>query len=193
MGRILRIRYIRMNKIITTTAMIFFVNAVVFCQLDFTRHQFGINASKFVLIFNEQVDNLDVSYRYSIDSVSGVRSSISLDISSADDAINDFSGRIGVDRIFLQKGNWKFYSGFDFNYSVNTLKSSDRTNKKYGVLSFLGFLYHFGSHFSISSEPSLAIFRKSTSDPSSFNPDINTSSYSVELINIGQIKVSFHF
>lgn len=182
-----------MIKLYSTMALIFMVSAIGFAQVEFTRHQLGINASKFVLIFDEQVDNLDLSYRVSVDSVSGIRASFSLDVSSAEDAINDFSGRIGVDRIFLQKGNWKFYSGIDINYSVNKLKSSDRTNKKYGVLTFLGFLYHFGPHFSISSEPSLAFFRRSTKDPTNFNPDVNKSFNSLELINIGQIKVSFHF
>jgi len=182
-----------MKQVFQAIAIIFIFNSTGFGQIEFTRHQIGINASKFVLIFNEQVDNLDISYRVSIDSIYGIRSSVSLDISSAEDAINDFSGRIGVDRIFLQKGNWKFYTGLDFNYSVNKLNNSQRTNKKYGALVFLGFLYHFGSHFSISSEPSLAFFRKSTFDPTSFNPDVNTSSNLLELINIGQIKVSFHF
>lgn len=182
-----------MKYIISTAALIFLVSAVGFCQVDFTRHQLGINASKFVLIFNEQVDNLDLSYRVSLDSIYGIRTAVSLDVSSAEDAINDFSARIGGDRIFLQKGNWKFYTGIDLNYSVNTLKSSQRSNKKYGGLVFLGFLYHFGSHFSISSEPSLAFFRKSTSDSTTFNPNLNTSSYLLELINIGQVKVSFHF
>ena len=182
-----------MKYILNTAALILMMNAAGFGQIDFTRHQIGINASKFVLIFNEQVDNLDISYRYSVDSTIGVRSSISLDISSAEDAINDFSGRIGIDKIFLQKGSWKFYSGIDLNYSVNTLKSSQRTNRKYGGLVFMGFLYHFGSHFSISSEPSLSFFHKTTHDDTSFNPDVNKSSNALELINIGQIKVSFHF
>ena len=182
-----------MKYIINTIALTFLVSAIGFGQIDFTRHQVGINASKFVLIFNEQVDNLDISYRFSLDSLIGLRSSVTLDLSSADDAINDFSGRIGIDRIFMQKGNWKFYSGVDFNYSVNTLKSSQRTNRKYGALMFLGFLYHFGPHFSISSEPSLAFFHNTTFDASTFNPDVNKSSNSLELINIGQIKVSFHF
>lgn len=182
-----------MKYIINTAVLVFLVNTVVFSQIDFTRHQVGINASKFVLIFNEQVDNLDLSYRMSIDSSYGARASMSLDVSSADDAINDLSVRLGIDKIFLQKRNWKFYSGIDFNYSVNSLKSSQRTNRKYGALAFIGFLYHFGSYFSISSEPSLAFFHNTTSDPTNFNPNINKSSNTLELINIGQIKVSFHF
>ena len=178
---------------IVAAALVILANATCFGQVDFTRHQLGINASKFILIFNEQVDNLDLSYRLSIDSTLGVRSSVSLDLSTADDAINDFSIRLGFDRIFLEKGNWKFYSGVDLNFSSNSLESSQRTNRKYGALGFLGFLYHFGPHFSISSEPSLAFFHKTVEDKSTFNPDVNKSSQSLELINIGQIKVSFHF
>ena len=98
-----------MRFIIHTAALVLMVNAVSFCQIEFTRHQLGINASKFVLIFNEQVDNLDLSYRLSIDSTLGIRSSVSLDLSTAVDVVNDFSARIGLDKIFMQKGNWKFY------------------------------------------------------------------------------------
>ena len=182
-----------MIRIIQTAALILWVGAVCFGQVDFTRHQVGINASKFVLIFDEKVDNLDLFYRMSIDSTYGIRASLSLDISSADDAINDFSGRLGLDRIFLQNGSWKFYTGFDVNYSVNTLRSSQRTNRKYGVLLFLGFMRHFGPHFSVSTEPSLAFFHSTTKDDTTFNPDLNGSSNALELINLGQIRVSFHF
>jgi len=182
-----------MNTIIKIAVLVVSINTVAQGQVAFTKNQFSIDASKFVLIFNEQVENLDLMYRLSIDSVSGFRVSSSLDLSSADDAINAFSVRLGLDRIFLKSGNWKFYTGVDFNYSINRRVSNDRVNRSYGPILFLGFLYHFGSHFSVLSEPSLALFRKTFSDPSSFNPDPDQSSLNLNMINIGQIRVNFHF
>ena len=166
----------------------------VFSQVDFTRHHLSVNGSKFLLIFNEQVNNLDLTYRIaSVDSTKNYRIATSLDLSTAEDAVTDFSVRLGIDKIFKVSGNWKFYTGIDANYTRINAKSAKRVTTKVGLIPFIGFLYHFGPHFSVSTEPSLAIFRNETNDKDTFNPNVNTSSYSFELINIGQIKVGFHF
>ncbi len=182
------------KKLIMSLALAVMVCASVFSQEDFTKHQISINASKFVLIFNEQVNNLDVTYRVaSRDSSHNFRIATSLDLSTAEDAVTDFSVRVGLDKVFKESGNWKFYFGTDFNYTRTEAKSAERITTKMGVIPFVGFLYHFGPHFSISTEPSLAILRNKTVDEDSFNPNANTTDYSFDLINIGQIKVGFHF
>lgn len=182
------------KNIFVTMVLLVLSNTIVFSQIEYTSNHISINASKFVLIFNEQVDNLDLTYRRSFSQSSySLRGSTSIDLSTADDAVTDFSIRLGVDKVYRLSGNWKFYVGADMNYGRVEAKSAKRITTKQGVIPFLGFLYHFGSHFSISSEPSLAIFRNKTVDKDDFNPNVNTSSYSFELINIGQIKVGFHF
>lgn len=163
-------------------------------QVGYTNNQLSINASKFVLIFNEGVDNLDMTYRRGLrDSITTFRIATSLDLSTSADAVTDFSIRLGVDRLFLESGSWKFYSGVDLNYGRVNAKSAERVTTRIGILPFVGFLFHMGKHFSVSTEPSLAIFRNKIEDANSFNPASNTSNYSLELINLGQIKVGFHF
>ena len=183
-----------LDKFIVVMVLLLSGNTIVFSQVDFTKHHVSVNASKFVLIFNEQVNNLDLTYRIaSADTTHSLRLATSIDLSTAEDAITDFSIRVGVDRMFKISGNWKFYSGIDANYSRTNAKSAQRITTKIGAIPFIGFLYHFGPHFSISTEPSLAILRNKTVDKDSFNPDANTSDFSFDLINIGQIKVGFHF
>lgn len=182
------------KNITNTIVLLILGSTIAFSQVDFTRHHVSVNASKFVLIFNEQVNNLDLTYRITtVDSTHSLRMATSIDLSTAEDAVTDYSVRLGVDRIFKISGNWKFYTGIDANYSRTNAKSAQRVTTKIGAIPFIGFLYHFGPHFSISTEPSLAILRNKTVDKDSFNPNANTSDFSFELINIGQIKVGFHF
>jgi len=184
----------KIKKMIFMMVLLVSCNTIVFSQVDFTKHHVSVNASKFVLIFNEQVNNLDLTYRIlAVDSTHSLRLATSLDLSTAEDAVTDFSLRVGVDRMFKINGNWKFYTGIDANYTRTNAKSAQRITTRVGAIPFIGFLYHFGPHFSISTEPSLAIFKNKTVDKDSFNPDANTSDFSFELINIGQIKVGFHF
>jgi len=170
-----------------------FLSTISFAQDEYTKHQLGINASKFVILFNEQVNNLDISYRYSVNPNFNLRSSFSLDYSSDENDISDLSLRLGVDKNFLHSNNWSFYYGLDFNYTFSVVNSIDRTNQNYGAYLFMGFLYKLGKHFSLSTEPSLAFLRFKTEDKSSFNPNANRSWTEVKLLNIGQIKMSFHF
>ena len=158
-----------------------------------TKHQIGINASKFIILFNEQVNNLDLTYRLRLDSLYNARIAFSGDLSSAEDGLSDVSLRIGLDRYFLNKTNWKYYAGFDFNYGRTNLKSSQRINSNYGGFIFIGFLFQIGNHFSVSTEPTLAFLRFKVSDSDDFSPNANRSWSELKLLNIGQIKLSFHF
>ncbi len=83
----------------------------------------SINASKFVLIFNEQVNNLDITYRVlAVDSSHSLRMATSIDLSTAEDAVTDYSIRIGIDRVFKISGDWKLYTGIDANYTRTNAK-----------------------------------------------------------------------
>lgn len=174
--------------------LLFLSNTIVFAQDDFPKHQVSINASKFVLLFNEQVNNLDLTYRVAIvDSTLNLRAATSINLGTGEDDLTDFSVRLGVDRIFKVRKRWKFYTGLDANYGRTNARSTERTTTKIGLIPFIGFLYQIGPHFSLSSEPSLAIFRNEVIDNNSFNPDANSTDFSFTLINLGQIKVGFHF
>lgn len=164
-----------------------------FSQRSFPKHQIGINASKFIILFNEQVDNLDISYRLALDSTNNLRTALSLDASSADSGISDLAFRLGLDRYISTDNNWRFYYGLDLNYSRNLIRSSKRTNSNYGVLGFFGVLLQLGNHFSLSTEPTLAYQRYKTTDEDDFGPQANSSWYELKLLNIGQVKISFHF
>lgn len=175
-------------------ALLFWSSSIVFSQEDFPRHQVSINASKFFLLFNEQVNNLDLTYRGTLAKNSvNLRAATSIDIGTAEGDFTNYSVRLGIDKVFKVSGRWKFYTGLDANYGKTEAKSTERITTKIGVIPFIGFLYHFGTHFSVSTEPSLAIFRNESIDNNSFNPESNSTDFSFNLINIGQIKLGFHF
>jgi len=157
------------------------------------KHQVGINASRFIVLFNEQVNNLDLSYRYGIDSLYSLRSAISLDVTSAEEGISDMALRLGIDRHFKVSNKWRYYVGIEGNYARTLLKSSERTNRNYGAFLFVGFLFNIGQHFSLSTEPTLSLLRYQVRDDNDFGPNANRNWSEVKLINIGQIKMSFHF
>ena len=157
------------------------------------KNQLGINASKFLVLFDEKVNNLDLTYRCRVSRSLNIRLSTSIDISTSDSGTSDLGVRIGADKYFKKNGSFNFYCGVDLNFARNKIHSSDRKNHDYGIHSFIGFLYQIGDNFSLSTEPTLAFIRNTTSNPSSFNPSANESFNEIKLLNIGQVKVSFHF
>lgn len=181
------------KKTITTLALILSMGAFLFSQEDFTKHQLGINASKFVILFNEQVNNLDLSYRYSIKQNQRLRLSTSIDISTEAGDITDFEFRGGYDLDIRDTPRWNFYTGFDLTYRSSVTTSTERKNTTFGSYFFIGALFKIGKYFSLSTEPSLAVFSRTRVDPNSFDPDANAEWIEIKLLNIGQIKVGFHF
>ncbi len=182
------------KNIIVLLVLFFLSNTSVFSQVDFTKHQLAINASKFLVVFNEEVNILDLTYRLTLaDSAYHLRMAGSLDLNTEEDALTDFSARIGIDKIFKVSKNWIFYYGADANFGRTVAKSANRTTTKIGVIPFIGILFHLGPHFSFSTEPSIAFFRNQIVDKDGFIPTVNSTDYAIEFINMGQIKVGFHF
>ncbi len=183
------------KKLIGTIALALCVSAFLFSQeaTTYQRHQISVNASKFVVLFNEQVNNLDLSYRYSFQKTKRLRLASSIDVSSEEGDSKDYEVRLGYDFDIKEIDRWNFYTGFDLTFGQGINTSSERVNSQYGSYIFLGVLFKMGNHFSLSTEPSLAILGKTRQDPNSFDPDANSSWTEVKLLNIGQIKVGFHF
>lgn len=169
------------------------MSAILFSQEDYTKHQIGINASKFIVLFNEQVNNLDLSYRHSFKANQRFRLASSVDISTEEGDINDYEIRLGYDFDLKQTKRWNFYTGVDVTFGQSITKSTERATTKVGPYIFLGALFKMGKHFSFSTEPSLAIFHKIRKDPNSFDATANSNWTEIKLLNIGQIKVGFHF
>jgi len=181
------------KKITITTVLIFCLGAVLFSQENYTKHQIGINASKFVVIFNEQVSNLDLCYRYALSGSKSLRLSSSIDVSTEEGDFSDYEVRGGYDFIFKESSQWNFYTGFDLTFGQSITTSTERVTTKLGSYIFLGVLFKMGKHFSFSTEPSLALFGKFRKDPLSFEASGNKSWMEVKFQNIGQIKIGFHF
>ncbi len=169
------------------------MGAFLFSQEAYTKHQLGINASKFLILFNEQVNNLDLTYRYSIKQDQRLRLASSVDISSEAGDITSFEFRGGYDFDLRDTPKWNFYTGFDLTYGESVTTSTERKNTIFGTYIFVGALFKIGKYFSLSTEPSIAVFSKSRYDPNSFDPDSNSNWIEIKLLNIGQIKVGFHF
>ncbi len=164
-----------------------------YSQRTENKNQLSINASNFIVLFNEQVNNLDLSYRYAIGAKYNLRSAINLDVTSSNAGITDIAVRLGIDRSFSSDGKWDFYYGCELNHSTNSIKSSNRINRNYGVYGFWGILYRIGDHFSLSTEPTLAFIYNTTRDTDDFGPQANSNWSELKLLNIGQLKLGFHF
>ena len=181
------------KKQIATIALILSMSAILFSQEDYTKHQISVNASKFIVLFNEQVNNLDLSYRHSFADNQRLRLASSVDISTEEGDISDYEIRLGYDFDIKNSKRWSFYAGTDFTYGQSISASSGRSTTKFGPYLLFGALFKIGNHFSLSTEPSLTVFRKTRRDDESFDLDANSSWTEVKLLNIGQIKVGFHF
>ena len=176
-----------------TIALILGMGAFLFAQEAYTKHQLSVNASKFIVLFNEQVNNLDVSYRYSINNNQRLRLASSVDVSTEEGDISDYEIRLGYDFNIKDSKRWNFYTGLDMTYGQSINQSTGRSTANIGPYIFFGSLFKIGKHFSLSTEPSLSILSKVRKDPDSFSPDANSNWVEVKMLNIGQIKVGFHF
>ena len=174
-----------------SVCLAFFTVTSIFSQVPYTKKQLSINASEYSQLFMDQGENtLDLTYRIAaIDSSHTLRLATSFGFSTDDDELSNFAVRVGIDNTYKESGNWKFYSGLDFAYSIVSINDSDRSFTKIGMIPFLGFLYHIGPHFSISTEPSIGIFR----DRVNFGIAEPRNEYKVSLVNLGQIRIGFHF
>jgi len=157
------------------------------------KHQIGINASKFIILFNEQVNSLELNYRYNLGNPYSLRSALSYEQNTADDGIWDASVKLGLDKKFKTSEKWEFYYGIDAFFQNTIISSSERTTSKIGGFVFIGVMRHFGSHFSLSTEPNFSVIYVDYKDPTSFSTDANRSWYEYKIGNIGQIQVNFHF
>ena len=158
-----------------------------------SKHQVGFNASKFISLFNEQTNSLEIIYRLRIKQPYSFRLGLSFEQNTADDGIFDGSMRVGVDRYFKNTEKWDFYYGIDAFLSRAVINSSDRITTKYGGFIFLGIMFHIGNHFSLATEPNFSILRVAFRDDDSFDPEANREWYEYSIGNIGQIQLNFHF
>ncbi len=187
--------------ILITQVLILGISTLLFSQADqsgsevvsSTKHHVGINASKFFVLFNEQVNNLDISYRYAITETSRIRVASSLDVSTEEGDFTNYEFRVGYDFNYKEIEKWRFYPGLDLTFGQGILKSADRVNTTIGLLPFFGIQCKLGKHFSLSTEPSLALYGKIRMDPNSFDPDANDRWMELKFLNIGQVIVGFHF
>ena len=157
------------------------------------KHQIGFNASKFISLFNEQTNSLEITYRMAIKQPYSIRAGLSFEQNTADDGIFDGSLRIGADKYFKKTRRWDFYYGMDAFLSREVVSSSERENVRFGGFVFLGILFHIGDHFSLSTEPNFSVLRVVFRDDDSFDPEANREWYEYSVGNIGQIQLNFHF
>lgn len=179
------------TRLLFTAFFIFHASTFIYSQVEYTKTQLSLDASKFSQIFSEQGDNtLDLNFRIAaVDSSHTLRLATSFGFSSDDDEFSNFAFRIGMDNVYKESRNWKFYSGVDIEYAILSVNDSDRSTSRIGLIPFLGFLYHIGPHFSISTEPSIGIYRETENF---FNRD-SESEYRFSLVNLGQVRLGFHF
>lgn len=153
----------------------------------------GINASKFLLIFNETSEEVDVAFRRYISEHTNLRSGFSLGFSSNENDLSTFSLRLGIEHNLNKSNRWDIYSYADILYDYSQVNNTPRSQSETGVVLGLGFLYKIGKHFSIATEPGLGIFRNLIKDESNFNGIDEESWYEAQFNNIGQVRLGFHF
>ena len=183
------------KKITTMMVLILSMSTIIFSQEPQEaniKHQIGVDASKFILLLDEQVSILDLTYRYTISEKQRFRIGGSLDISTEEGDLQNYEVRLGYDFNIKQTKNWNFYYGMDVTLGQTIASSSERKTTTIGPYIFFGALFKLGDHLSFSTEPSLTLLNKRRNDPNSFDANANANWMEFRFLNIGQIKVSFH-
>ena len=162
-------------------------------QGSFLRHQVGLNASEFVVLFENQPRSTVLNYRLKLDSNYTLRAGVNYDqIKDADNGYLRYTARLGADRVLKQTGKWEFYAAIDGLLILNKFQSDDRYTREMGFWVSLGILFKISKHFSISTEPNFSWFFVNHEDPDSFSDKISRWQER-RLSNIGQLLLNVHF
>lgn len=161
-------------------------------QGSFLRHQFGLNASEFVLLFENQHNSSVLNYRYKLDSNYSARLGLDFKQVKSDDGNLNFSIRTGFDRTIHHFEKWEVYTALDFFFQKQIYEVDKRSTRKVGGQFALGILFRPSKNFSISTEPNFTWLFVKFHDPTSFSNKI-IEWQERQLGNIGQLLVNVHF
>ncbi len=163
---------------------------------DPPRHQLGFPATSTFRFLTRSGDQLyELRYRYRHRSDAHRRASLSFQYSSADDERLDVDARLGLDRVLSRSTNnrWQFYAGADLALGIEKRLTGNRWYYSAGLIPFIGALYRFDKHFSVSTEPGFLVQIRHLNDTDSFGTPDDDTWVEMDLVDIGQITVSFHF
>lgn len=147
---------------------------------------------EFVPLFRTQSTNFDLNYRFHLDSLNCLRSSLNYNKITGDDGRLDYGARIGFDRNIKYFKKFSVYTGIDINLNYQFYDIDNRSIRSIGPSFFLGFKYQPTHFLSISTEPGFYWFNKLAKDPESFS-DKRTAWNEFNISNLGQLLLSFHF
>lgn len=160
----------------------------------YLRHQIGFNAAETIRLLNKESDNaFKINYRYKINSVTAIRSGISYSLNTSDSGRLRLDVKAGIDKEFKQSGKWRFYTGGDMTGGTEKISSGGRRNYQFGFIPFLGMLFYVNEHLSLSTEPGLLFQLRHYKNNNSFNPDNSETWVEMNIVNVGQFMISFHF
>ncbi len=115
------------------------------------------------------------------------------DISTDEDGVYRMGVKLGLDKVFKQSKNWCFYYGVDLGYTHSYLKISKRHTGDVLLSPFLGVMYKFSEHFSISTEPNIYLVQKISIDNGTFAKDNKKYWFESGFGKVGFIQLNFHF
>ncbi len=182
-----------------TTVFLFLIKTGSFAQDaedpdSFLKHQVGFNATESLRLFENETENTyKLNYRYKLNPFTALRSGINYRYNSSDNGTFLLDLKAGVDQVFKKSDKWRFYYGADLVGGVEKLSNSTRRNYHIGLAPFLGILFYFDEHFSVSTEPGLLAGIHWFNNSDSFNPDNSEIWVEMDLVNVGQIVISIHF
>lgn len=151
-----------------------------------------MNASEFVLLFENQPNSSILNYRYKIDSNYSARLGFDFNQVKGNDGYLRYSIRTGLDRTIRQFDRWEVYTALDFFFQKQQFESDNRFTRKVGGQLALGILFRPSRNFSISTEPNFTWLFVRFEDPTSFSNKV-TEWQELQLGNIGQLLVNIHF
>lgn len=158
------------------------------------KHQVGFNATETFRFFQRSADDLyKVHYRYKVNPQTSFRAGLNYSLDTSDQGSLLIDLKAGMDKIFKDYGNWKFYWGGDITAGYEKFSSSSRKNYQAGIAPFFGAIFYVHDHFSISTEPGLLFSGKYYKNTDTFNPDDSEFWIEMDIVNVGQIIISVHF
>lgn len=184
--------YLLVAVMITNIALAQQQSNVVFFEPQ--KHQLGIGISKFVnAAFPSDSNAFLLEYRYLKSPKIAYRIAADYRVDTGTDDFYEVATKIGIDTSFKNIGKWHFYYGADFWGRYLHYGNRNQHFINLAVNPFLGILYQFSRHFSVSTEPGFFIKYNFSKDNRTFNPENQRNWFESRLAKIGYVQLNFHF
>lgn len=164
-------------------------------QDSIVHHQIGLGVPKLIKhVFAVDENSFLLNYRYNSYKKINFRAGLDFSLTNKEGEQSYYAFKLGTDTYLKKVKKWELYTGIDISYRYAYDDLLKTVNTRVGGNLFLGIMYKFGPHFSISTEPYLFVSSHFYNDEDTLDTEQQNQKWTeFGLAGIGFLMLNFHF